>query len=176
MKYDNEEDSLEFINRLLERLHQAGHDHQCSQNIHLVYVASGAQHVETQIAYQQPLPDPPQREEPLPNPPQREEPLPDPPQKGRENELPEVLATEEAMALWRKVQEAGWIDFQYLPLISRTQAALLADAMAERLGIKEKWKVFEELWHRNYMRNDYNVAFSRKRSYDFMDELKAVLG
>ena len=163
MKYDNEEDSLEFINRLLERLHQAGHDHQCSQNIHLVYVASGAQHVETQYISLSPNP-------------MGEKPLPDPPQKGRENELPEVLATEEAMALWRKVQEAGWIDFQYLPLISRTQAALLADAMAERLGIKEKWKVFEELWHRNYMRNDYNVAFSRKRSYDFMDELKAVLG
>ena len=68
------------------------------------------------------------------------------------------------------------MDDDYQPLLTRTQAALLADAMAVRLGIKEKWKVFEELWHRNYMRNDYNVAFSRKRSYDFMDELKAVLG
>ena len=71
MKYDNEEDSLEFINRLLERLHHAGHDHQCSQNIHLVYVASGAQHVETQYISLSPNP-------------MGEKPLPDPPQKGRE--------------------------------------------------------------------------------------------
>ena len=74
MKYDNEEDSLEFINRLLERLHQAGHDHQCSQNIHLVYVASGAQHVETQYISLSPNP-------------KGEKPLPDPPQKGRGYEL-----------------------------------------------------------------------------------------
>ena len=62
MNYDNDEDSLEFINRLLERLHQAGHDHQCSQNIHLVYVASGAQHVETQVNIGA-HPDPPERRE-----------------------------------------------------------------------------------------------------------------
>ena len=78
MKYDNEEDSLEFINRLLERLQQqAGHNHQGSQNIHLVYVASGAQHVETQVNIGA-HPDPPER---------REKPLPDPPQRGRGNEL-----------------------------------------------------------------------------------------
>jgi hypothetical protein len=47
--------------------------------------------------------------------------------------------------LWEKVQAAGWIDDNYQPLISRTQAALLADMMAERIGIREKWKVFETL-------------------------------
>ena len=47
--------------------------------------------------------------------------------------------------LWEKVQAAGWIDGNYQPLISRTQAALLADMMAERLSIREKWKVFETL-------------------------------
>ncbi|MBO4550102.1 MAG: hypothetical protein J5733_05170, partial [Bacteroidaceae bacterium] len=46
-----------------------------------------------------------------------------------ESALPDVLATDEAMALWRKVQEAGYVDANYQPLISRTQAALLADAM-----------------------------------------------
>ena len=59
---------------------------------------------------------------------------------------------------------------------SRTQAALLADAMAERLGIREKWKVFEGLWHRKYMRSDYNLALTRKVSLDFQNELKRLLG
>ena len=90
--------------------------------------------------------------------------------------LPEVLATEEAMRLWEKAQQAGYVDECYQPLISRTQSALLADAMAERLGIKEKWKVFEELWHRKYMRNDYNLALTQRQSYKFQDDLKQLFG
>ena len=73
--------------------------------------------------------------------------------------LPEVLRSDKAMVLWRKAQ-----------------AALLADAMAERLDIKEKWKVFETLWNRKYMRSDYNLALTRKGSLDFQDELKQLFG
>ena len=90
--------------------------------------------------------------------------------------LPEVLATEEAMRLWEKGRQAGYVDECYQPLLSRTQSALLADAMAERLGIKEKWKVFEELWQRKYMRNDYNLALTQRQSYKFQDDLKQLFG
>ena len=76
------------------------------------------------------------------------------------------------MALWKKTQAAGWIDANYQPLISRTQAALLADAMAERLGIKEKWKVFEGLWNRKNMRGDYTRAMNQRQSLSFQDKLK----
>ena len=100
---------------------------------------------------------------------------PVPPCLGRE-ELPEVLRSEAAMALWKKARAARYVDENYQPLISRTQAALLADAMAERLGIKEKWKVFETFWGRKYMRSDYNLALTRKQSLDFQDELKQVMG
>ena len=48
MNFDNDEESLGFINRLLERLHQADYINQGSK-IEVVYVASGGQHVETQI-------------------------------------------------------------------------------------------------------------------------------
>ena len=153
MNFDNEEESLGFINRLLERLHQADFINHGSK-IELVYVASGGQHVETQIiAYPHPLP------------------------KGREKgsgNLPEVLATNEAMALWKKVEKAGYVDADYQPLLSRTQSALLADAMAERLGIREKWKVFEALWNRKNMRGDYTRAMNQLQSLEFQDELKRL--
>ena len=42
----NDDESLGFINRLLERLHQAGFG--MSGNVTLVYVANGAQHVQNQ--------------------------------------------------------------------------------------------------------------------------------
>ena len=48
MNFDNDEEALGFINRLLERLHQADYINQGSK-IEVVYVASGGQHVETQI-------------------------------------------------------------------------------------------------------------------------------
>ena len=89
--------------------------------------------------------------------------------------LPEVLATDGAMAMWRKAQQAGYVDEHYQPLLSRTQAALLADAMAERLGIKEKWKVFEGLWNRKNMYKDLYDAFNQKQSLAFLDKLKVVL-
>ena len=158
MNFDNEEESLGFINRLLERLHQADFINQGSK-IEFVYVASGGQHVETQIiAYPPPLP------------------------KGRgvetskgERNLPEPLASSEAMALWQKVQEAGLVDADFQPKISRTQAALLANAMAERLGIRKKWKVFEALWQRKNMRSDYNEAMNLRKTLEFQDLLRILL-
>ena len=78
------------------------------------------------------------------------------------------------MALWKKAQAAGWIDANYQPLISRTQSALLADAIAEKLGIRQKWKTFETLWNRKNMRSDYNLALRQQQSLDFLTELKAL--
>ena len=89
--------------------------------------------------------------------------------------MPEVLSTQEAMVLWQKVQQAAYVDDNYQPTISRTQAALLADAMAIRLGIREKWKVFEMLWNRKNMYRDYYEALNQKKSLVFQDELKKLL-
>ena len=160
-----DDEALGFMDRLPEWLRQADLTN-FGSHIEVVYVSPGAQHVDTQINM---------AKETLPEP----ETLPDPPCVGREKgteELPDELATDEAMVLWRKVQQAGYVNEHYQPLLSRTQAALLANAMAERLGIKEKWKVFEALWHRKYMRSDYNLALTRKVSLDFQDELKQLFG
>ena len=152
----NDDEALGLINRLLERLHQADLKN-FGSHLQIVYVASGGQHIETQInigAYPQPSPK----------------------GKGDERELmPEALRTEDAMVLWRKAQQAGYVDEHYQPLLSRTQAALLADAMAERLGIKEKWKVFEAFWNRKNMYKDLYDALNQKQSLAFLDKLKVVL-
>ena len=89
--------------------------------------------------------------------------------------LPDVLSTEEAMAVWEKVQAAGYVNDNYQPLISRTQSALLANAMAERLGIHDKWKVFETLWNRKNMYRDYYKALNLLQSLTFQDEIKSTL-
>ena len=159
-------DVLKMVNELLEQLHRKDMDHQGSIVLNIYGKGSlHVDHVDTQNFYGDACP--------------KTKTLPSPPCVGREKEssiLPKVLATDEAMALWRKAQDAGYVDDNYQPLISRTQAALLADAIAVRLGIKEKWKVFESLWNRKYMRSDYNLALTRKGSLDFQDELKRLFG
>lgn len=97
---------------------------------------------------------------------------------GNENdksELPDVLKSEKALALWKKAQDAEWIDEGFHPLVSRTKAALLAERMSGLLGIQNKWKVFESLWGRNNMRGDYNDALGQKQSLAFQDKLKSIL-
>ena len=154
----NNEEALEFLNRLLDRLRQAGFTPNGS-HLQLVYVAPGAQHINTQYVYNN----------------ARQEPVKVQATDGVAQELPDVLRTPEAMVLWQKAQRAGYVDEHYQPLLSRTQAALLADAMAERLGIKEKWKVFEGLWHRKNMYKDLYYALNQKQSLAFQDKLKAIL-
>ena len=149
---------LKMVNELLEQLHRKDKDHQGSP---VFIYAPGSQYVDKQINIK--------ASPPTPSPTGEGE-------RPRGGELPEVLRTDEAMVLWRKAQQAGYVDEHYQPLLSRTQSALLADAMAERLGIKEKWKVFETLWQRKYMRSDYNLALTRKGSLDFQDELKRLFG
>jgi len=66
------------------------------------------------------------------------------------------------------------VDEHFQPLLSRTQAALLADAMAECLGIREKWKAFETLWNRRNMRSDYNEALNQRKTREFIERLKKL--
>ena len=87
--------------------------------------------------------------------------------------VPAVLAESE---LWEKVKQAGFVNDSGQPTVSRTEAALIANELAGRLGISHKWKVFEELWHRNNMRGDFNEALEQRKSLEFQEKLKKVLG
>ena len=155
MNINNDVEALGLFNRLLEQLHQAG----INKIDNLVFVAPGAQyvnHIDTQIFGERQQQDTP------------------PAAPVKDTPLPPELSTPKAMALWQKAQAKGYVDANYQPLISRTQAALLADEMAKRLGIKDKWKVFEELWNRRNMYRDYHDALEQHQSLQFRDILKVM--
>ena len=65
-----------------------------------------------------------------------------------EETLSGVLASEEAMRYWKRLQEAGFVDerCQLKQDTTRKQAMYIAEVFAERLGIGSKWKTFERLW------------------------------
>lgn len=157
MKNDS---TIDFFCRLLEMLPQVVGEN-FGSHINLTIVAPGAQHV-NHIGTQNFIDERPQKPKPVSQP--MEDPL----------QLPSPLATPEAMILWQKAIDAGWVDEHYQPLLSRTQAALLADAIAERLSIRDKWKVFEAFWDRKNMYNDYYKAMEQHQSLTFRDELKRL--
>ena len=65
------------------------------------------------------------------------------------NENVAELLTAEAQVLWQRLRDAGFIVADGYALaegVSANQAAYIADRMAEKLRIKKKWKLFQQLW------------------------------
>ena len=94
-------------------------------------------------------------------------------QMSEDSVIPDVLTESE---LWQKIIDAGLVDDDCQPTISRPEAALMADMISARLGISNKWKMFEKLWHRNNMRGDFNTALEQRKSLAFQEKLKNILG
>lgn len=150
-------DLIGQLNRLLEQLHQTD-GNLFGSHITLIRVEKGAQyvsHIGSQV-FGIDKPDVPTKD------------------RSPSTELPEPLATPEAMALWRKAQQAGYVNEHFQPLLSRTQAAMLAYEMTKLLGIRHKWRIFEAFWNRKNMRGDYNDALNQRQTLAFQDSIKAL--
>ena len=157
MTNNNDNDLVDQLNRLLEWLHQS--DGQHGSHITLIKVEKGAQyvnHIGSQVFNTDKSDVSAKDHSPTLEPP----------------ELPEPLATPEAMVLWQKAQQAGYVNEHFQPLLSRTLSAILAFEMAKRLDIRNKWKLFGALWNRQNMRGDYNDALNQRQTLDFQDSLK----
>lgn len=97
----------------------------------------------------------------------------------QDDEQPQKVAIHEELAnseYWQKLKDAGLVDEHGQPTVSRPEAALMVYVLAKRLHIVNKWKLFERLWHRNNMRNDYNTALNQQKSLEFQEKLKNILG
>ena len=66
------------------------------------------------------------------------------------------------------IYHAEVLDDNYQPTKSKTFSALLANEIAGRLGITNKWKVFEKFWNRKDMYQDYHEAVNQKQSPENM--------
>ena len=91
------------------------------------------------------------------------------------DDIPAKLKTPEAEELMEELVDAELLTDDWQPTVSRPEAALIADMLATRLDITNKWKMFEHLWHRNNMRADYNTALEQKKSLLFQEKLKNIL-
>ncbi|MBR6197351.1 MAG: hypothetical protein IKQ72_07085 [Bacteroidaceae bacterium] len=93
--------------------------------------------------------------------------------------LPECLMTPEAMRLWKRLQDAGWVDNDYRTIgLSYTQKAVLAMEMSKRLDVFRVWKVFGDLWDMkpDTLRSAYNKALGGAKYSQFYDAVRKMIG
>lgn len=62
--------------------------------------------------------------------------------------LPPPLGSDEAARYWQRLLRDRFVDAscRLLPTTTRQQAMYIAEAFAAKLGVKAKWKLFEQLW------------------------------
>ena len=140
MTNNNDNDLVDQLNRLLEWLHQSDGQH-IGSHITLIKVEKGAQyvnHIGSQVFNTDKSDVSAKDHSPTLEPP----------------ELPEPLATPEAMVLWQKAQQAGYVN--------------------EHFQLKDKWKIFEAFWNRRNMYRDYYTSLNQNQSLEFREKLKAV--
>lgn len=85
--------------------------------------------------------------------------------------LPAELDTAEAHAIWDRLKAAGWVDEHLQPAMPRWKRVLLADAMAKKLRIRNKWKVFESCWKMSSMNQEFQSAMKNPKSSSFYKEM-----
>jgi len=65
-----------------------------------------------------------------------------------ESEPSDKMHSIEAKKYWQRLQKGGFVDASYhlMSSTTRKQAMLIAEAFAEKMDIKAKWKTFQQLW------------------------------
>ena len=89
--------------------------------------------------------------------------------------IPSELDNDKARNILQRFVDAGMLDEQFQPLVSRAQAALIANAVSMRLNIVKKWKVFESLWKRKNIRNDYNKAYIQTTVHKHLTKINSII-
>lgn len=77
---------------------------------------------------------------------------------GTSSSLTGVLGSDIARKYWERLRQSRFVDDNYMLLksTSRQQTAYIAELFAEKLGIKTKWKTFEDFWGINNLAQEKN--------------------
>lgn len=98
---------------------------------------------------------------------------------GEPGVAPAILRTEEAEELMGYLVEAEILNDEWQPnRLSGSERALVAKSVCDRLDIKEVWQVFGQLWNEKpeTLRSYLNKALDQKKSLNFQERLKNILG
>lgn len=86
------------------------------------------------------------------------------------------LSSEEAKKYWSLLQKAVFVDAncQLMSETTRQQAMYIAEVFAEKLGIKSKWKPFENLWGIKNLAQEKNKFMETGKSPSRSEEIDRI--
>jgi len=91
--------------------------------------------------------------------------------------LPDALSTPEAEALFVKLHAEGILDARWQPVnLSNAEKGTLAEYIAEKLNIRNKWKLFGNLWKMDSetLRTAKARGLEQEKTWKFRDRLDAL--
>lgn len=92
---------------------------------------------------------------------------------------PAVLFTPEAMEIWKKLQDAGYINSEYKTIITKEMTenkfTVIASIMGDILNLPNRWKPFETLWEFKNMSVKFNNAVKADYYPGFYKDMKELL-
>ena len=89
--------------------------------------------------------------------------------------LPEILCTSDAEALLAKLHSAGIVDEMWQPIgLSNAEKGTLIEYIADKLGIRNKWKFFGNLWHTDSetLRTSKARGLEQDKTWKFREQLE----
>lgn len=99
-------------------------------------------------------------------------------QRARTAEVPVKLQSAEALLMWERLREGGFIvacGYALAEGVSNNQAAYIADCMADKLHINNKWKMFGQLWGIKNMAQLAGTWKETGKTPARADEIRALL-
>jgi len=91
-----------------------------------------------------------------------------------ESAMPDVLCTPDAEALFAKLKEAGIMDDRWQPIsLSNAEKGTLVEYIAEKLDIRNKWKLFGMLWKTDSetLRTAKARGLDQEKTWEFRNKL-----
>lgn len=99
---------------------------------------------------------------------------PAPPEEVSFEHLPEKLRSPRAQELWRELYKAGYVDSKCITTRSRTESAIMAKEMADKLGLTRYWSEFSELWQMTNLKSAYSKSHDTQSGWDFEEKIKDI--
>ena len=91
--------------------------------------------------------------------------------------LPDILNTPDAKALFVRLHAAGIVDAGWQPVnLSNAEKGTLIEFIAEKLNIRNKWKLFGTLWNTDSetLRTSKARGLEQDKTWKFRDRLDAL--
>lgn len=88
--------------------------------------------------------------------------------------LPEKLRSPRAQELWRELFKAGYVDSRCITTRSRTESAIMAKRMADKLGLTRYWNEFSDLWQMSNLKSAYGKCYESQNGWDFEEKMKHI--